>query len=77
MQRDYSEFSFPVPIVAAEESSRFYSESVIRKILEHYKGNPAVIGFQIENETFIAGAGVAPGQQIALKPRDLFLIEEK
>jgi beta-galactosidase len=30
---------------------RFYCERVIRKILEHYKNNPTVIGFQIDNET--------------------------
>jgi beta-galactosidase len=35
---------------------RFYCERVIRKILEHYKGNPTVIGFQIDNETSSAGA---------------------
>ncbi len=35
---------------------RFYCERVIRKILEHYKGNPAIIGYQIDNETSSAGA---------------------
>lgn len=30
----------------------FYCERVIRKILEHYKNNPAIIGYQIDNETF-------------------------
>src|SRR6266853_5487192 len=30
---------------------RFYCERVIRKILEHYKNNPAVVGWQIDNET--------------------------
>jgi beta-galactosidase len=30
---------------------RFYCERVIRKILEHYKDNPAIIGYQIDNET--------------------------
>lgn len=29
---------------------RFYCERVIRKILEHYKDHPAVIGYQIDNE---------------------------
>jgi beta-galactosidase len=28
-----------------------YSERVIRKIAEHYKNNPAIIGYQIDNET--------------------------
>jgi beta-galactosidase len=35
---------------------RFYCERVIRKILEHYKNNPAVIGYQIDNETSAGGA---------------------
>jgi beta-galactosidase len=30
---------------------RLYCERVIRKLLEHYKNNPAVIGWQIDNET--------------------------
>lgn len=30
---------------------RFYCERVSRKILEHYKNNPAIIGYQIDNET--------------------------
>src|SRR6202142_4145419 len=28
-----------------------YSERVIRKIAEHYRDNPAVVGYQIDNET--------------------------
>jgi beta-galactosidase len=28
-----------------------YSERIIRKIAEHYRDNPAVIGYQIDNET--------------------------
>jgi beta-galactosidase len=36
---------------------RYYCERVIRKIAEHYKDNPGVIGYQIDNET--ASAGVA------------------
>ena len=35
---------------------RFYCERVIRKILEHYRSNPAIIGFQVDNETSSAGA---------------------
>jgi beta-galactosidase len=35
---------------------RFYCERVSRKILEHYKNNPAIIGYQIDNETSSAGA---------------------
>ena len=35
---------------------RFYCERVIRKMVEHYKDNPAVIGYQIDNETSSSGA---------------------
>ncbi|HXM97363.1 MAG TPA: beta-galactosidase [Candidatus Dormibacteraeota bacterium] len=35
---------------------RFYCERVIRKILEHYKNNPDIIGYQIDNETSSGGA---------------------
>src|SRR5260370_11343523 len=35
---------------------RFYCERVIRKILDHYKNNTAIIGYQIDNETSSAGA---------------------
>lgn len=34
----------------ANPTYRFYCERVIRKILDHYKSNPAIIGFQIDNE---------------------------
>jgi beta-galactosidase len=30
---------------------RFYCQRVVRKIVEHYRDNPAVIGYQIDNET--------------------------
>lgn len=30
---------------------RWYAERIIRRLLEHYKGHPAIIGFQIDNET--------------------------
>jgi beta-galactosidase len=40
----------------ANPTYRFYCERVIRKILEHYKNNPAIIGFQVDNETSSAGA---------------------
>jgi beta-galactosidase len=30
---------------------RFYCERVIRRIAEHYKDNPAIIGYQVDNET--------------------------
>jgi beta-galactosidase len=35
---------------------RFYCERAIRKIAEHYKDNPAIIGYQIDNETSSAEA---------------------
>ena len=35
---------------------RFYCERIIRKLMEHYKDNPAVIGYQVDNETSAAGA---------------------
>ena len=41
---------------------RFYCERVIRKLLEHYKDNPAVIGWQIDNETS-SGAAANPDVQ--------------
>jgi len=41
-----------------------YSERVIRKIAEHYKDNPAVIGYQIDNETSSNGTA-GPNVQAA------------
>src|SRR5215813_8590125 len=35
---------------------RFYCERIIRKLLDHYKNNPTVIGWQIDNETSSGGA---------------------
>jgi beta-galactosidase len=29
----------------------FYAERIIRKLLEHYKDHPAIIGYQVDNET--------------------------
>ncbi|HEX8021054.1 beta-galactosidase [Mucilaginibacter sp.] len=29
----------------------FYAERIIRKLMEHYAKNPAIIGFQVDNET--------------------------
>lgn len=40
----------------ANPTYRFYCERVIRKIVEHYKNNPAIIGYQIDNETSSAYA---------------------
>jgi beta-galactosidase len=41
---------------------RSYSERVIRKLLEHYKDNPTVVGWQIDNETS-SGAAANPDVQ--------------
>jgi beta-galactosidase len=35
---------------------RTYCERIIRRLLEHYKNNPTVIGWQIDNETSAGGA---------------------
>lgn len=35
----------------ANEHYRFHAERVIRKILEHVKDHPAIIGYQVDNET--------------------------
>jgi beta-galactosidase len=35
---------------------RFYAERLIRRIVAHYKNNPAVIGWQVDNETSSYGA---------------------
>jgi beta-galactosidase len=35
---------------------RFYCERIIRKLLEHYKNNPTIVGWQIDNETSSGGA---------------------
>jgi beta-galactosidase len=51
---------------------RNYCERVIRKILEHYKNNPAIIGFQIDNETssaYAANHDVQVGFQEYLKSK--------
>ena len=42
---------------------RSYCERVIRKLLEHYKDNPTVIGWQIDNETS-SGAAANPDVQV-------------
>jgi len=34
----------------------FYSERIIRKLMEHYAKHPAIIGFQVDNETGTYGA---------------------
>ena len=35
----------------SNKTFRFYAERVIRKIMEHVKDHPAVIGYQVDNET--------------------------
>lgn len=43
---------------------RFYAERVIRQILNHYKDNRAIIGYQIDNETTSYGTA-GPNVQVA------------
>jgi beta-galactosidase len=38
---------------------RFYSERIITNLVKHYRGNPTVIGWQIDNETSSYGASNA------------------
>jgi beta-galactosidase len=55
-----------------------YSERVIRKITEHYRDNPAVVGYQVDNETTsngTAGANVQAG--FAAYLRDKFSTVER
>jgi len=42
----------------------FYAERVIRQILNHYKDNRAIIGFQVDNETTSYGTA-SPNVQVA------------
>ncbi len=35
---------------------RFYSERIIRKMMEHFSKHPAIIGYQVDNETTTYGA---------------------
>ncbi|MEI8047543.1 MAG: beta-galactosidase [Bacteroidota bacterium] len=35
----------------SNKNFRFYAERVIRKIMEHVKDHPAIIGYQVDNET--------------------------
>jgi beta-galactosidase len=35
----------------SNKNYRFYAERVIRKIMEHVKDHPAIIGYQVDNET--------------------------
>ena len=35
----------------SNKNFRFHAERVIRKIMEHVKDNPAIIGYQVDNET--------------------------
>jgi len=42
---------------------RFYCERIIRKLLEHYRNNPTVIGWQIDNETS-SGSAANPDVEV-------------
>jgi len=55
---------------------RFYAERVIRNLVKHVKDQPAVIGFQIDNETksyHVSGAEVQSGFVDAMKKRFMSL----
>lgn len=49
------------------KSYRFYCERVIRKLMEHVKDHPAVIGYQIDNETKHFGTASPEVQREFLK----------
>jgi beta-galactosidase len=46
---------------------RFYANRVIRKIMEHVKDNPAIIGYQIDNETKAYGTSGPNVQALFVK----------
>ncbi len=51
---------------------RFYAERVIRRLIEHVKDQPAVIGYQVDNETksyHVSGPGVQRGFVASQKKR--------
>lgn len=42
----------------------FYAERVIRRLMNHYRNHPAIIGFQVDNETTAYGTA-SPNVQVA------------
>jgi beta-galactosidase len=46
---------------------RFYANRVIRKIMEHVKDNPAIIGYQVDNETKSYGTSGSNVQALFVK----------
>jgi len=44
-------FGMRASAVLSNPTYRFYCQRVVRKIVEHYRANPAVIGYQLDNET--------------------------
>lgn len=47
----------PAGLFAAQSKRRFKLKFVSRQILAHYRAHPAIIGYQIDNETTAYGAG--------------------
>ena len=43
---------------------RFYAERIIRRLIGHFKDHPAVIGYQIDNETHASGTADAHVQEL-------------
>jgi beta-galactosidase len=43
---------------------RFYAERIIRKLIGHFKGHPAIIGYQLDNETHSSGTADVHVQEL-------------
>jgi len=43
---------------------RFYAERIIRKVVGHFKDHPAIIGYQLDNETHASGTADAHVQSL-------------
>ncbi len=43
---------------------RFYAERIIRRLIGHFKDHPAVIGYQLDNETHASGTADAHVQEL-------------
>ena len=43
---------------------RFYAERIIRRLIGHFKDNPAIIGYQLDNETHASGTADVHVQEL-------------